>query len=375
MMFDIISFVSIVFSSFYLAGITSYSPVYFVALISLFLFVIVIFIKKEIRLVLYDYLVLVLIFYFFVVHYLIYNNINAIPILSSYILFFIVSLSLRYVSDRHLLRTVFVFILFSVVFYLTDMFYRFSADGMYNDVVFALINSFGGERYFDEYKVSLAFADTNSVGFLSLCFFWFSVYMFDYRKEKIYFYFALIWFVLVVFSYSRSSWVAFIVTLIIAFYKKYSPKGNVRIIFSVLLLLVAILVGSWVYKIFLNDMSFNSKLYLFDVFKIYYSGEINPWQIFFGIGVRNSVEKFGIYTHIHFITYIVEYGIIGFLLIISLWFSVYKASFNMIDSLFNSFFIMGFSFVPISLSYLYIMIVLIIYFERKKRKATDPFSP
>jgi hypothetical protein len=117
---------------------------------------------------------------------------------------------------------------------------------------------------------------------------------------------------------------------------------------------------------FLVDDSLLSKFYILSLFCKYISSA-DVWNLMLGVGLDNSPAVFdGIYSHIHIVTAIVEFGFIGFSLIIGfllfcLVTSRFKAGYVIVPNL-----ILGLSyFLYLGSPFIFVPIALVIMLERK----------
>ncbi|MHB0854646.1 MAG: O-antigen ligase family protein, partial [Rectinema subterraneum] len=164
----------------------------------------------------------------------------------------------------------------------------------------------------------------------------------------------LILILLLIASFSRAAYIAFIIGIL---YKKYHSqtkkyyKNIIKYISIPIIIIMAYYIISYLYK---SDLSFQSKFYIIDL-------AINVFKKFpiynkiFGIGFLEWQDVLGIYTHNIYITYFIQTGFIGLILFILFVISTFKyAKYIWIPILlvslsFFSYLGMPFLFVPLAI--------------------------
>lgn len=180
--------------------------------------------------------------------------------------------------------------------------------------------------WFYIYKFNtLMFADSNTVALIVLTLFFTlsqiqTIYKINYVKEKSFL------FLLLLFTFSRSAYIAFTIGL---FYEKFINLKRIKKIFLFLLITLFIVIFiSYSFSYFESDGSLNSK---FKIISLVYEKflSLSLFEILFGIGFGNSKEFLGIYTHLLFLTYFVESGLFG-LLILIIFLTIYSFNYGSI---------------------------------------------
>lgn len=154
---------------------------------------------------------------------------------------------------------------------------------------------------------SFMFADSNTVGLLAMQTFFLVLGFSDFqrRKNKL---LLVILFLMVLFSISRAA----IIATIFCFVLIYFSRSRYLFYFAPLLAVGVGLAGALVYFYFSDDPSNQERFAIFSSAKDYIFYSANSTELFFGIGLSNSVEVIGQAAHNIFLTYLLELGIIGF---------------------------------------------------------------
>jgi len=312
----ILTFILTISITFYISKITQFSPVYFIY-ISVFFVALIDLIKYS--MVSYTIDMLIALFLFMLLfltqieHMQSGEFINLSLALMAYI--YIRAVKKRQDSDL-ILKTFNYMIWISIIILSIDSIYRIMHPGLPTYYV-----EHNEDMWFYLYKTnSIMFADSNSTALVSLILF-FSVISFQkYYNLKSFRYAKLFLFGLVVFSFSRAA----IISLIIGVGLEYVLKKKKLAKFILLNIGIILLTGLsfFFFQYFENDGSFNSK---FQILSIAYMAleKSSFFELWFGHGLKTSVEDFGIYTHLLLITYLYEMGITALFLFLT--FIVYYA--------------------------------------------------
>lgn len=352
----------IISSVMYLAKLTSFSPVYFLQplLSGLFLF-------KSRSGFSYKVNICSLVFFILFLYLLLLNFSYLSGNLSTFVNFFTGLLSFMVIissysifsieSIRKILVTAVKVI--SIIL-LIDSLYRLLHPSMPSPEAMAAIADTSNAFYMFKFG-TLMFADSNTVAivcvsYLFLCF---------YCRDRFGFNFGLYPFLLFLIMISCLSRAAIVATL--TSYFIFTNR------FSVRAKLFFLSFGAvFAFSIFLNkylvDDSFLSKFYILSLFyKYILSADV--WDFIFGVGLDNSPTVLdGIYSHIHVITAMVEFGFLGLSLIIGFLFfclvtSRFKAGYIILPNL-----ILGLSyFFYLGSPFVFVPIALIIMLEKRSR--------
>lgn len=161
---------------------------------------------------------------------------------------------------------------------------------------------------------TIMFSDSNSTGLIALVLFFSILSVQRYYQHNSFKYAKLFLSLLLLFSISRASWIAFILGIILEYVLR--KKNFTKLIYINIGLVLMIGVSFYFFQHFESDGSLDSKFAILS--KVYDSIESSNYsQLFFGSGFRASVENLGIYTHLLLLTYFYETGIIGLLIFLT----------------------------------------------------------
>lgn len=168
------------------------------------------------------------------------------------------------------------------------------------------------DMFFYLYKYnSLLFADSNTSALILLTLF-FSIISFEqilefnsknWKKAKI------VIVLLLLSTISRSAILALLFGLV---YLKFINFKSVMLKISAMIL--SVLLATYIFILIVNDPSFQTKMEIFHLVN-QYTENLSLFKWLFGVGTGNAIVTLGVYTHILFLTYFVETGIIGLTLI------------------------------------------------------------
>lgn len=229
--------------------------------------------------------------------------------------------------------------------------------------------------------------DSNFVGIITTILCIFSLYMYHFvKRSKLYLFFMLYSFGLTFLTFSRASLFSTLFSLMFfyfyCFLKKHlyiylAQKNKITLKLFIFMMIIPIALLFIIIKLItglINDGSFLTKLDLFDE-TIGYVKNISLSKLLWGIGNKIEIitQYFDRATHNFVTTYMVCYGLVGLIAIISFWFSIFKDTFFKSTVIFIAIIINGFSLVFPSCPPFYIALALIYYFEyilpkQKERK-------
>ncbi len=310
------------FMAVYAAKITPFSPVY-IAYIALSCFWIpLIFVVFLRRLTLDSLIILVLFFYITVLNF---NKIFT----GEYINFFVGSMAYIFIrlykdefAGKPIVNAIKIIKYTVIVLFTADSVYRILNPTAPTEESFLYIKD-SESLWFYIYKFgSLMFADSNTTGLISMIVLFLSVFTDPRRYKSVFSPDNLFLLALIFFSLSRSA----IISTILSFFYLYFVKDNRNKIFSYVVFILLAMVSVRFFLLLSSDGSFMSKFYILELIFGYVS-EVNFDKLLFGIGVGNSIKYFQIHTHLLFLTYLVEVGLIGLLLFLSFLF-VYVIKFG-----------------------------------------------
>lgn len=209
-------------------------------------------------------------------------------------------------------------------------------------------------------KNSIMFADSNTTGLVCLILYFFlkQLQYIGFLKKRSSRTYEIMLIILLLFSFSRAAYIAFICGFIYEKVKTAYDKSKGRTIVALLVVVPLLLViGIAVfYRLYQSDLSFQSKFEIIqkaiDVF-----GGLDTKSKLFGIGFNGWADLLGIYTHNIFITYILFTGLTGFAifaiyLLYSLrYLDIILIPFIIVSLSFFSYLGMPFLFVPLAIAY------------------------
>lgn len=339
--------------TFYAAKITPYSPIYIIYLLLLPISMLNI-IKKNYISVSFDVFVI-----FFFLLYIISTQLQFIlsgefiNLFISLFAYLYIRLTKKMQNELSLLYIFKMMIWISILLLSIDSIYRITHPAIPNMDDFDYISN-SDKLWFYIYKYNtLLFADSNTVALIVLVLY-FTVMSIEYYKKVYSFkYEKLFLFLLLLFSLSRSAYIAFIIGIAFVYIKNQSATK--RLIYFLIIFFLFILIGIYLSTYLETDGSFQSK---FSIMALAYNKfqMMSLSDILFGIGMGEAKSYLGIYPHLLFLTYFFESGLIGLAFFILFMFSyIYKYNsiilFPMLISGFSFFVYLGtpFLFVPLAM--------------------------
>lgn len=333
--------------SFYTAGITKFSLIYFIYL-SILPLVLIVLLQNRVIHFSYDILLAVLLLLYVSLSQFNYiyqgEFINIFIALEAYIA---IRMFANNISSNFVIKTSHIMIWVSILAMIIDSYYRL-------DNPIGYLSDFYGEsnKWFYKYKHnSIIFANSNTMALIALILFFFIASIEKIGVKNNYYKIPKIILALLIFlSFSRGAIIALIFGLIAMYY------SNNRITTKFFLVIVAFLFAFIIYGIYIEDGSLKSKLYIvnsmFDVF-----ADFSIINMLFGIGFNQSSEVLGIYSHLLYTTLLLDTGIVGLVLYL-LFIAVYIYKFNSI--IFTPVLITSFSyFMYIGTPFLFVPLALL----------------
>lgn len=277
-------------------------------------------------------------------------------------------------NNNQVLKINNLFLLVNALLYCIDLLYRLIL------FKFNIISVFSN---FYAFKIqSLLYFDTNMTGFITLMLQFYCFYLYEKFKNINYLIYFIIFTILTLFSFSRSAIFSMLVTFVIIYifrnlkiFFQYLKRKNFSInkipirfftstitIFASLIIFLFLLF--FILQFLSKDGSSLTKLKLYyDTFEFI---RIAPLQeLLYGVGFNNGKIYTIIHTHTYFTTYIIESGLIGFILMTSFLFSILlyckKTYYILIP-----FFLCGLSFVSLSAVF-YSILAFVCCFEKIRK--------
>jgi hypothetical protein len=220
---------------------------------------------------------------------------------------------------------------------------------------------FDDNRWIYKYKESsFMYFDSNGTAIHLLIIVFTLMYLYKVKLTR-YFWIKLgILTFLVLVTFSRAGIIALLVGYLYFFYFKEVKISRLIvgiIIFSCLGIVIAPIVTGY----FKADLSLQTK---FDIYNIAlkYFDSIKLNELFFGIGITNSMDRFGIYTHNYLLTYFIETGLIGCFLQVFILLKILKYSRHTLI-VFVPFFVANLTSMNTYIPYFYTSLALIVVID------------
>ena len=300
----------------------------------------------------------------------IWSLLASISTISFYIITLILLSKMNY---RQVLFISDCFLAYNFLLYLADTIYRFS---LFN---YNIINIF--INFYEMKESCFIFGDTNSLGINTTILTFFAYYLFKLTHKNKYIIYIYLFSILTFFTFSRAAILATFISFIIFIFFKHLKQifkteiyNSYQIPLSVLLshifvfIIIALSIPLGLTLIFflMNDGSFLTKIAIFNDIVIFFQ-KSSLLQLLFGIGFDNAENFVGMYAHNYLATYLIETGIMGYILITTFLLRIlYEAPKTIY--IFLPFSILGISFIGYSiLNLFYVALALIIYFEYNKK--------
>ena len=347
-----------IFSCFYLTQFPTLSIVIvvFPLFIEMLLFIIF---NHKLRLNVCTILSMIMILLTMVYQYFWLRNEECLSFVFSLLYFLIMFISFEHIEKRYLEKLSKVMLLFAAFILTLDAIYRFLNP---RKSVFAI-----GEYAFYKYKgEGIIFNDTNNTGMLVLTCLGFLFYL-SYYFDKSFILFKIVFTILLVLTFCRAA--IFMYLICIPFLIRKIPV-SFKIVLLVLIAMVGLLFYNRITDYLLSDASTEYKINVFSSTLDYINSK-DLLTLFFGIGFTNSIKEFGTFTHSWPLTFFIEFGFIGFILILLFWFSIcyitdYKALYVLAP-----FLLAGLSYFPLLCPYLYSACIFIYYLEKRKKECVN----
>lgn len=205
------------------------------------------------------------------------------------------------ISKRELKFSINSLIFFTILLCLVDAYFRYSNPlGFNQELIVGVV-----EGFYPYKRNSLMFTDSNFTGLMLVCligFLYGAKEKFTIPCHPIIFF---ILFVLIIFTFSRASIITIVLFYVFIFGCK---KLNIKL----LVFLMPLALGITLFYIY-QDGSFQSKLWIIDRY-IYLASSISTFDLIVGSGIGSGESVLGIGSHNLFVLLLVEYGLLGFIL-------------------------------------------------------------
>jgi len=221
----------------------------------------------------------------------------------------------------------------------------------------------GGYQFYLLKTESIMFADSNSTAFFASVVFLFTDYI-STKTKKNYLLLRLLLLLTVLFALSRAAMIALLITLFIRVLLSKISNPVFILLIPILVVLVAALVPP-IASYITSDASFGTKLFVVDR-TIDYTRSASLSELILGIGFGGGRRVLGIWLHNFYITYYVESGLLGLCLIVSFFTSVLRVTKWKALYILVFLTIVGFSFVPYAIPYLFVVFALMSILEKRE---------
>lgn len=229
----------------------------------------------------------------------------------------------------------------------------------------------GDVRWIYQYKFGgLMYVDSNAVAIHIVIILFFIFYR-EIEHDEHWNKTKIILIILLILTFSRAAWAG---TLLGWIYVRFLRNQKIEFYLINLVFFSVLLV--FFYKLYLeekiaSDLSFQSKLEIVGIVSQYFSNA-SIQEVFFGIGFSNSLERLGIYAHNFFMVFFIESGLIGLILLISMFIQISIATGKKALYIFVPFLITTLSSTITFMPFLYVSLALIFLMEKRKSKIELP---
>lgn len=372
----LLAFLFVIMSSFYLVELKldflnlglNASPVYYWAVVGSMLYLFFKIKNKNWEKI--NYIAFLMLFYIYISQIFLSPDISVLITFSlTYLYFIIVNDLLKYINYKLLMFFSEFFVDFVILLTFIDAIHRFY--GLNFD--FSIFKTIFSGLEFYKFKInSLMFGGANGVAFLLSSLFVFLFYLGKITHKK-YFFRKLIALILIVLTFSRTIYLALIILLFLyilikALKIKYMKELILFFLFVISLsphLFLKLISG---YISFITDGSFQTKLYISESGWEYILKNNGLWDNLIGFGLGNGVKYLGSWVHNLLLTYILETGLIGFIIFIIFLSYFYKKTAKDYVFFYYLLLISGISFVPIQIPYFFVFMLLLKFLETGKAK-------
>lgn len=366
----LVTFILVFFSGFYITGITKFSPIYIFVILAIIIYGCY-FVCFPGRFKLYS----ISFFSVFTCLYIIITQPFAAEVESQhifnmalpYVIFIILPSLLSNLTTREIVQLAHIHIYINVFLFLVDGIWRILHPSYFE------VNEFTGEvmqlglAY--RYKFhSLMYLDSNFVGIQAVCVFFFTLFLYYECDDKKMKRMLQILFLCVLLTTSRAA----IITVGIFFLiirRTRSSKTKIKINFKKLILVLMSTVVLLFIAFFFarNDVSFQSKFWLLqEGFNVYKGLDIKIKML--GIGAGNAKLLLTMGAHNFLVGYILETGIIGFLLVLINFIWISRKSKCYALYVIAPFLMLGFSLTTFAIAYFFVEIALIYVLTERLKK-------
>lgn len=199
----------------------------------------------------------------------------------------------------------------------------------------------------------IMFEDSNTTAIASIVLFFLGFYLKEFHKCRLDGW-LILHLLIIISCLSRSAYISFVLTYLFLTRRKW--------FWATLGLAGAVALAVGFQSLVDADGSFTSKFFILGL-AFDFARSMGAKMLLFGLGLDNSVATFGMYTHILYLTYAIELGLAGLVLMLGYWWFVMKASRKQMKYLFvpigicslSYFFYIGAPFVLVPMGYLLVL--------------------
>ncbi len=262
------------------------------------------------------------------------------------------------------------FIFYSVIILIAECILRYSYS------IYTVYN--GTNYYLGFYRVKFCspmYVTSNAVALQIVALYFFILWWISNNKnegrntfltKKDYFWARIILIGLLILTFSRAAWIAFVIGLLYKhfFYQKsfrwlrfarHDETRNLKLIFLAIAAILCIIGLVFMYQKIRFDDSFVSKFFILNQTISFYK-QANWTSVLFGVGFLKSTEFLGIYAHNYFLIFLMEGGLIGFILLCALLVFFLKKTKGQAWIIFIPFFLQAMSEAVTYMPYLFVSV-------------------
>lgn len=338
----------------YFINILPISPVYISYVLSVFILIEYCLTKRKIHINLITAIAIVLMIYIGVTQLVIMTNTNHSVINVLFSLSFIVfgMIGLETIEREKVINLAIKFINLSIPLLVFEAAYRWM-----NPIV-EENNILTGRTYYQYKYNSIMFDDSNYVSIFLLSMFFLSTYLSKYcnaslKKQK------LILFVLTLATLSKAAAASLLIFFVLF-------DLNISRMKKILIIILAAIYGLSEYiNLILWDGSLMGKLNIF-ISMIEYLKRASIVRILFGVGFGQTSKVIYLGGHNLFVTYIVESGVVGTILLVVLWIEFLRFTKYKVGIVMAPIFLAAMSLIGHAIPFVYCTFVIIYMLEHKK---------
>lgn len=360
----IVSYLLIIFSGFYLFHFFVISPVYIIVFLGIAWWIIKVMKNwRNTEISLFELYIMSIIFYFALDQYAVKGVFNtSFSFIISLIYLIIIIQLYKQKNIETIYKASYIYIVFSIGLISIDTLYRLSHPSYYFNV------DSQENLAFYIYKInSILFQDSNFVGLYCVVLFSLTLFLNVYNKKKINIVILSILFILTIFTFSRASIISCVCVSLIYFLFYFKKAIHMKVLTLIILAGTILILFYNYFNFFSAGKSFNSKFIIMQKY-IEFSNSSSIFKFLFGVGFGNSFKFFGMGAHDFFITFLMETGLLGLILMLSVYIILIFISKGKLSLIIIPFIINGFSLTSDALTYLFSALIMSYFIYRIKER-------